>query len=136
MILCKSDITLKDYFKNKEHFADFINVVQFYGRQVLYPDSLFLVDTDMSTILDGKNVTVTYERNRDILMRTQFGNLFALTAIENQKAIDYHMPLRNLLYDALHYNQQLRDYIKKDKDIRERFYLEPLHTLTVYYGEP
>lgn len=136
MIICKPDITLKDYFKNKDHFADFVNVTQFQGQPILTSDNLTLVDTDMSTILDGKNVTITYERNRDIMMKSQHGNLYTLTAIENQKAIDYHMPLRNLLYDALQYNQQLREYLKKDKENRERFYLEPLHTLTIYYGEP
>lgn len=135
MIICKPDITLKDYFKNKDHFADFINVVQFQGQPILNSHHLSLVDTDMSTILDGKNVTISYERNRDIMMKSQHGNLYALTAIENQKTIDYHMPLRNLIYDALHYNQQLRDYLKKDKEQRNRFYLEPLHTLTIYYGE-
>lgn len=135
MIICKPDITLKDYFKNKDHFSDFINVVQFQGQPILNSHHLSLVDTDMSTILDGKNVTISYERNRDIMMKSQHGNLYALTAIENQKTIDYHMPLRNLIYDALHYNQQLRDYLKKDKEQRDRFYLEPLHTLTIYYGE-
>ncbi|MEG0592545.1 MAG: Rpn family recombination-promoting nuclease/putative transposase, partial [Coprobacillus sp.] len=136
MIICKPDITLKDYFKDKEHFADFINVIQFHGQPILSADKLSPIDTDMSTVLDGKNVTVTYERNRDILMRSQHGQLYVLTALENQKAIDYHMPLRNLVYDALHYNQQLRDYLKKDRENKERFYLEPLHTLTIYYGEP
>ena len=69
MLNCKADPTLKDYFKDKVHFADFLNVIHFHGQQVLSPEHLSVVDTDMSTVVEGKKVTVSFNRNRDVIMR-------------------------------------------------------------------
>ena len=133
MLNCKADPTLKDYFKDKVHFADFLNVIHFHGQQVLSPEHLSVVDTDMSTVVEGKKVTVSFNRNRDVIMRDNKNGIYVLNAIENQKAIDYTMPVRVFVYDALMYNQQLKQLKKKKR--RKKLRLEPVMTSVIYYGE-
>ena len=133
MILCKADPSLKDYFQNKEHFADFMNAIQFHGKDLISSHDLSIVDTDMSTLIEGNKVDMTFNRNRDIMIRSCHDGIYALQAIENQKAIDYDMPIRVLMYDVLCYNQQLRAYHRRDQ--KDGFRLEPIITLVVYYGE-
>ena len=133
MLNCKADPTLKDYFKDKVHFADFLNVIHFHGQQVLSPEHLSVVDTDMSTVVEGKKVTVSFNRNRDVIMRDNQNGIYVLNAIENQKAIDYTMPVRVFVYDALMYNQQLKQLKKKKR--RKKLRLEPVMTSVIYYGE-
>ena len=133
MLNCKADPTLKDYFKDKVHFADFLNVIHFHGQQVLSPEHLSVVDTDMSTVVEGKKVTVSFNRNRDVIMRDNQNGIYVLNAIENQKAIDYTMPVRVFVYDALMYNQQLKQFKKKKR--RKKLKLEPVMTSVIYYGE-
>ncbi len=133
MLNCKADPTLKDYFKDKVHFANFLNVIHFHGQQVLSPEHLSVVDTDMSTVVEGKKVTVSFNRNRDVIMRDNQNGIYVLNAIENQKAIDYTMPVRVFVYDALMYNQQLKQLKKKKR--RKKLRLEPVMTSVIYYGE-
>ena len=133
MLNCKADPTLKDYFKDKVHFANFLNVIHFHGQQVLSPEHLSVVDTDMSTVVEGKKVTVSFNRNRDVIMRDNQNGIYVLNAIENQKAIDYTMPVRVFVYDALMYNQQLKQFKKKKR--RKKLKLEPVMTSVIYYGE-
>ncbi|WP_270855268.1 Rpn family recombination-promoting nuclease/putative transposase, partial [Longibaculum muris] len=133
MLNCKADPTLKDYFRDKVHFADFLNGIYFSGQQVLSPEHLSVVDTDMSTVVEGKKGTVSFNRNRDVIMKDNQNGIYVLNAIENQKAIDYTMPVRVFVYDALMYNQQLKQ-LKKKKG-RKKLKLEPVMTSVIYYGE-
>lgn len=133
MLNFKVDPTLKDYFRDKVHFADFLNGIYFSGQQVLLPEHLSVVDTDMSTVVEGKNGTVSFNRNRDVIMKDNQNGIYVLNAIENQKAIDYTMPVRVFVYDALMYNQQLKQ-LKKKKG-KKKLKLEPVMTSVIYYGE-
>ena len=133
MLNCKADPTLKDYFRDKVHFADFLNGIYFSGQQVLSPEHLSVVDTDMSTVVEGKKGTVSFNRNRDVIMKNNQNGIYVLNAIENQKAIDYTMPVRVFVYDALMYNQQLKQ-LKKKKG-KKKLKLEPVMTSVIYYGE-
>ncbi|WP_418555053.1 Rpn family recombination-promoting nuclease/putative transposase, partial [Longibaculum muris] len=133
MLNCKADPTLKDYFRDKVHFADFLNGIYFSGRQVLSPEHLSVVDTDMSTVVEGKKGAVSFNRNRDVIMKDNQNGIYVLNAIENQKAIDYTMPVRVFVYDALMYNQQLKQ-LKKKKG-KKKVKLEPVMTSVIYYGE-
>lgn len=48
--ILKVDIVFKDYFKNFERFADFINGALYKGKQVINPDHLELDDTEVSSV--------------------------------------------------------------------------------------
>ena len=86
-------------------------------------------------------------KNRDILK--SYGNelFLAILGIENQSNVHYAMPLRNMLYDALNYEQQravLQKEHRKSGDLYGSRYISglsendrliPVFTLVIYYGE-
>ena len=64
------------------------------------------------------------------------GGIYALIAIENQKAIDYHIPVRTFVYDASSYKKQYQDYLDEKKRNKEaKLKLIPIITVVLYYGE-
>ena len=54
-------------------------------------------------------------KNRDILKQYEDGTLFMIVGIESQTDVHYCMPLRNLLYDALSYEEQRIDIYRDHK---------------------
>ena len=50
----KPDIIVKNYWRNKEQFADFFNAVLFDGKQVIKPKELEDLDTEESSVLEHK----------------------------------------------------------------------------------
>ena len=47
----QKDVSLKTFWRDNEHFADLFNATVFNGRQVLKPDKLTEMDTDVSATL-------------------------------------------------------------------------------------
>ncbi len=47
----QKDVTLKTFWRDNEHFADLFNATVFNGTQVLKPDKLTEMDTDVCFIL-------------------------------------------------------------------------------------
>ncbi len=47
----KADVRLKDFWRQNDRFADLFNAVVFEGKEVIKPDSLQEMDTDMSGII-------------------------------------------------------------------------------------
>ena len=133
----KKDTALKDHFKNKQNFADITNAALFKGRQVIQAENLHDYDTDMATIMSLLEIPVTFDRNRDVIMKADLNGIYVLLAVENQSAVDYTMPLRVFIYDACAYNQQYQNMEKlKEKGLLEgSIKLMPIYTLVLYYGE-
>ncbi len=113
----KYDDAMYRYMKEPERFTELINVAVFNGKRVLKPEML---ESD-----DGRYVTMKKSRKgklhssnrfRDIKKRTKDGVFFALTAIENQEAVDYTMPWRMMQYDQMEYEEQMRQ-IRKQKEV-------------------
>lgn len=52
-------------------------------------------------------------------MKVSVGGIYALIAIENQKAIDYHIPVRTFVYDASSYKKQYQDYLDERSGIKK-----------------
>ena len=100
------DPTLKDFFKQKERFADLINCLLFHGHTVLCDENLSLYDSNSSTVFDHKAIEMSVNKGRDIMMRVNHNDLALLIGLENQQTIDYTMPFRILVYDTITYNQQ------------------------------
>ena len=50
----KPDTVLKNYWNNKEQFADLFNAALFDGRPVIRPEELEDVDTEESSILEHR----------------------------------------------------------------------------------
>lgn len=61
----KPDIIVKNYWRNKEQFADFFNAVLFDGKQVIKPKELEDLDTEESSVLEHKEYAESIGASRD-----------------------------------------------------------------------
>lgn len=156
----KEDIGLKSYLEDAERYADLWNGSVFEGKEMVKAGQL----QEINPILHKADDEDIFERNRDLVMKqSSDGKCFAVFAVENQKTVDYGMPARIMLQEALEYSHQVQAIMKKneyaDKEARqdrsqndsyplvyrdagERLYkirrndrLYPVMTLVVYWGE-
>lgn len=146
----KKDITLKDYLSDTRRYADLLNGSIFQGKQIIHAEEL----QDTATVKSKSDQYAVIERTNDIAMKqTKDGSLFAVWIIENQDNIDYSMPVRIMLQDALAYDKQLKERKRKNQKpasnspkkyansgeflskIKQSDRLHPVITLVVYWGE-
>lgn len=149
----KMDTQTKVYMSDPKHFADAFNFSVFKGKQIVKADSLSLQEMDSTELgivitEDAKDIV---QKVRDILKKSILMNdgktAFLILGIENQSEVHYAMPVRNLIYDALNYGQQVNKIAalhRKDKNVKNSAeYLSgftktdrimPVITLTVYFG--
>ena len=147
----KEDINLKNYFNDAGRYADLWNGGVFEGKQIVKPDELQEVHP---SVFKADNHAVM-ERSRDAVMKqTLTGQRFILLAVENQKIIDYSMPVRIMLEEALTYDQQRKEIVREKKraendgvqelyknagellyKFRRKDKLQPVVTLVAYWGE-
>lgn len=148
----KKDSLAKKYMKNPTIFADFFNGFIYNGKNIIKPDALCEVDTSSIAVVPiskgGKSINIQKYRDiikQSIVMKSD-NTYFVLLGIENQSDIHYAMPVRNMLYNAISYSEQveristynrnngkcldnsyLSGYTKEDK-------LIPVITVTLYWG--
>ena len=145
-----ADNAVKDWLRDKERFADLFNGIVYGGEEVIKPEELTERNSEMGIVLkdkDGKERSVS--RRRDIIMNWNNTCNLVILAIESQQQISYAMPVRNMLYDALAYTEQMKAiWNSVPKDERPKLYsdeffsrfrkedkLYPVVTLVLYYGE-
>lgn len=108
------DVIAKEFWCDNKRFSDLFNAVIFHGRQVLKPEELEELDTDVSgSILLRNKKQETIRRARDVIKRSSQGMTFAILAVENQTNIHYTMPLRHMIYDGM-------GYLKESKALWKR----------------
>lgn len=144
----KKDITLKDYFSDSRRYADLLNGSVFQGEQMIRADELQGVDT----VQAKSDALAVLERTNDIAMKqTKNGNIFAVWVVANQEKIDYSMPVRVMMQEALAYDRQLKEIKRENRHkLQEKGFAEageflskitkadrlyPVVTLVVYWGE-
>lgn len=145
------DITQKEYFTDKERFADFVNSVHFNGRRVVKAEEL----TDVPETVRKADKEAVLERTCDVVKKcTKDGTVFAIFVMENQKTVDYRMPVRVMLEESLRYDSQIKQIAKKNLEeiknsedtepmndgeflygFRKSDRLKPVYTMVVYWGE-
>ena len=149
------DIGLKSYLEDTRRYADLWNGGVFGGRQMIHPDEL----EEITPVLPKADKRVVVERTRDlVMMQSRKGHRLAVFALENQTKVDYGMPVRIMLQEALEYDRQIRKIMheneKKDRayqegkgskvyhddgeylyKVRKEDRLYPIATLIVYWGE-
>ena len=145
----QKDVTLKTFWRDNEHFADLFNATVFNGKQVLKPDKLTEMDTDVSATIHSKSYNESITRNRDVVKKMSDGVEFNILGLEIQDKTHYAMPLRTMTYDALGYIKEYNDikkHHKLNKDsfsspeeflsgINKSYRFHPIITLVLYYGE-
>lgn len=138
----KRDITFKDYLSDSRRYADLLNGSIFQGRQIIDADELQEAGTVQSKS-DGQSIM---ERINDITMKqTRDGSLFAIWTVANQEHIDYGMPVRVMMQEALSYDRQLKEIRRRNQSVSDsgeflsrvtkKDRLHPVITLVVYWGE-
>jgi hypothetical protein len=144
----KTDVILKEFWRQNDRFADLFNAVVFSGKPVIQADSLQEMDTDMSGTIQLSEYEETVVKVRDVVKKMAYGVEFVVLGIESQQKIHYAMPLRTLLYDGLGYLKEYQeiaharrqDHKKKTEDeflsgMRKEDRLHPIISIVVYYSE-
>jgi hypothetical protein len=144
----KPDTVLKDYWKQKDVFADLFNAYVFGGKEVLKAEGLVEKDTDSSTVLTVDDADISIQATRDLLkvVMSYNGVEYAILGLENQDYIHYALPLKIEGYDVYSYDRQYKqkkaDYKKfaeltgdeRMSGIKKTDRFTPLVTLVIYYG--
>ena len=144
----KPDTAMKTFWRNNERFADLFNAVAFNGRQVINPDELTEMDTDVSGVIQFTDYNESLVRTRDIIKKFYNGIEFTILGLELQTNPHYAMPVRALLYDGLGYLKECNEFrrlhrAENDFDSSKSFLsgfnksdkIHPIITLIFYYGE-
>lgn len=144
----KPDVLLKDFWRSNERFADLFNAVMFHGEEVLRPEELQEMDTDVSGIIQLKDHAESLMRIRDVVKKMAFGVEFVVFGIESQQNIHYAMPLRAMLYDGMGYLKEYQEITRSHKaekavmskeeflsGMKKEDRLHPIISIVIYYSE-
>ena len=123
-----ADAVTKAYIRKNEVFADAFNYFMYGGEQKIQPEQLRELDTtEIAMLLNEKDTkdrkaskTENLQKYRDIMKEAAIMEdgeaAYVLLGIENQAEVHYAMPVRNMLYDAMQYNQQVADIAAMHKE--------------------
>ncbi len=160
------DAVAKEYMSRNDRFADAFNFFIYDGEQVIKPEMLKELDPTEISIPFGdmressvENGTKKNRKNekpvqmyRDLLKSWKIMSddkaIYVLLGAELQGKVHYAMPVRNLLYDAMNYSEQVKLVSQKnrksaDKKVQSAEFLSgfkkddrllPVITLTIYFG--
>lgn len=127
----QKDTADKAFLKKPEVFMEIMNYYLFHGKQVI--KSVENLDASVIATLKKQGNVSQVSRLRDLLKKATIQKsedaVYVLLGIENQSKVDYSMPVRCMLYDAIQYEQQCKDNNRR-KDAK----LLPVITLVIYYG--
>lgn len=130
------DAQTRTYMSHKEHFADAFNYLIYAGKPVIQPTELFEADTAHVAILpDGKRPSDSSKQtSRDVLrlwktMRDNHAQ-YVMLGLENQTAVHYAMPVRNMLYDAMHYTSQVDNRRRERRETARKLNQSPAEFLS------
>ena len=109
-----------EFWRSNERFADLFNVVVFGGKEVIKPDALQEMDTDVSSVIQMKDYKETLTRTRDVIKKAAYGVEFVVMGIESQQYIHYAMPLRHMVYDAMSYLKEYQEITRRYKKRKKK----------------
>lgn len=132
-------------------FADMFNKFLYHGKQVINPDNLIEMDSTEIVVPYGEGKAgVPAQKYRDVLklMMTDGNIAYCILGCEDQGAIHYAMPVKNMLYDSMQFARQVTKAAKSHRQEKEHkptsdeflsgFYktdrLIPVVTLVIYWG--
>lgn len=145
----KHNLAVNQLLERKEIFADLINGALFQGKEVLVSEKLELLSGHSGIIQEKENGKLAaLERFGDIRMEADMETYSVIWSEETQNSVDYTMPVRNMLYDALEYVKQIQKIEHQHREKGEKMgqtgflsgmkkedRLRPVITLVLYCGE-
>ena len=150
--MAAQDTVTKQYVSEAEVFADAFNYLMYGGEQVIRPENLTDMDTTQYALpYDEKGHPEFVQKYRDTLktlaVKTDSTCTYLVLGIENQSNVHYAMPVRNMLYDAMQYEKQVRELSRvhrreRDTGTHEEYLsgmkkddrLIPVVTLVINFG--
>ena len=142
------DTVTKDYMNDPRIFADAFNFFLYNGRQVILPEKLHSIDTTMIGIpygADGSSMPVQKFRDnmKCLSAMTDDYAAYMILGVEGQSDIHYAMPVKDMVYDSLHYASQVEEAarshrretgkVREDKVRAEEY--EPTESVTGKKGK-
>ena len=114
------DIGAKAYFSNPMHFADAFNFLMYDGERVIDYKALREMDSVEVVLPYADGVKISIEKLRDVLKfykaMIDDNAVYLMLGIEAQSAVNYAMPIRNMLYDAMAYAEQVERIARKHRE--------------------
>ena len=155
-----SDAVTKKYLQDNEVFSDVFNYRLFNGKPVIRPENLSEMDPSEILVLPGKKhkgkrkripvKTLYRDLMRDTIIRRDQNAVYRLRlGTELQTHVHYAMPVRNQLYDAIEYYNQMEETALRHRTerssagsdssaflsgFRKDDRLIPVFTLTIHFG--
>ena len=151
--MATQDAVTKQYVSEAEVFADAFNYLMYDGEQVIRPENLKDMDTTQYVLPYGeKGLLEAAQKYRDVLktlaIKTDENCTYLVLGIENQSSVHYAMPVRNMLYDAMQYEKQVRELAKAHRrehdtgtpeeylsGMKKEDRLIPVVTLVINFGD-
>ncbi len=151
----KIDTAAIKYLRQNEIFADVFNYYLYQGEKVIHPDSLEEMDTREIEVPYGgeqgaeEPIQKTRDIVRTVVAMTDRRTAYLVLGVESQAMVNYAMPVRDMLYDALQYTGQVQkatashrktgDYRGKSSDEylsgwQKEDRLMPVVTLVIYWS--
>ena len=146
----KKDISLIQYYEDRNRYADLINGYFFHGQQIVHGEDIKELDSRTVGLRKGSGIKGEQfsQIHRDMVRKAVFGVNFMVIALENQDKVHYGMPIRIMHGDALAYHRQMKEVQrrhKKQKDYESgteflgEFFKEDripaVVSLVIYYGK-
>lgn len=150
------DIESKAYMCDNDRFADAFNFLIYDGETVIDPKALSPLDTTEIVIPYGNEAREPEQKYRDVLklwkIMTDGEAIYAVLGGEIQSKVHYAMPVKDMLYDSMHYAKQVeeakRSYRNQDdkqesvkltgeeflSGFRKEDRLMSVITLVIYFG--
>ena len=119
----RKDIITKNYLKRPDVFADAFNYFLFDGDKVIKQKDLKEQDPTEIAVMRKMGKAFPSQKMRDILRkcticRSKYATL-VLLGIEGQSDVSYIMPVRDYLYDALNYADQVENIRKNHTEAKD-----------------
>ncbi len=153
--MAKIDHLTKEYMQSKDVFADAFNYLLYDGNPIIQADRLHECGTNLVAVPNGEHNGI--ERDRDLIMyMTAMEDdtaTYLMLGIELQSEVHYGMPVRNMLYDAMQYERQMKEIAERHRrerktgvgkknqssgeylsGLNKEDKLIPVITLTVFFG--
>ena len=151
----RKDSLTKEYMKDNHIFADAFNLCLYQGKPIIQPEHLHAMDSTEITVPYGMDgVIIPVQKYRDLLkglsLKYDDNAIYILLGIENQSFVHYSMPVKNMVYDALQYANQVAEAGKShkhasqgDSHVSSSEYLSGFHktdtlipviTLVIFWG--
>ncbi len=120
----RKDTVTKDYIKQNTIFADAFNYYIYGGQQRIMPKQLRELDAAETIVPYGADDAGEPEQVYRDVMKSMVAMkderaAYLLLGIESQGEVNYAMPVKNLVYDAINYARQVQKAARSHREAKD-----------------